>query len=100
MPIPIPIRTSLAFDLAFSQYNVIEDCVAAGTGRKMIMTYKSNNNTIRRCFTYWQEWDGRDSVAYCWPNGQMHPGLSWQSTTLLRTISPLALYLNLDLGTG
>jgi hypothetical protein len=36
----------------------------------MIMTYQSNNNTIRRCFTYWQEWDGRDFCGVHWPNGQ------------------------------
>jgi hypothetical protein len=53
-----------------AQHNLIEDCVAAGTGRKMIMTYQSSNNTIRRCFTYWQEWDGRDFCGVHWPNGQ------------------------------
>jgi hypothetical protein len=53
-----------------AQYNLIEDCVAAGTGRKMIMTYQSSNNTIRRCFTYWQEWDGREVCGVHWPNGQ------------------------------
>jgi hypothetical protein len=50
-------------------HNLIEDCVAAGTGRKMINLYKSENNVIRRCFTYWQEWDGRESCQ-AWPNGQ------------------------------
>jgi hypothetical protein len=49
---------------------LIEDCVAAGTGRKMIMSYQSENNTIRRCFTYWFEWDGRDFCGVSWPNGQ------------------------------
>lgn len=50
--------------------NLIEDCVAAGSGRKMIMTYQSENNIIRRCFTYWQGWDGRDFCGVAWPNGQ------------------------------
>jgi hypothetical protein len=53
-----------------AQHNLLEDCVAAGTGRKMIMTYQSSNNTIRRCFTYWQEWDGREFCGVNWPNGQ------------------------------
>jgi hypothetical protein len=51
--------------------NLIEDCVAAGTGRKMIMTFQKENNIIRRCFTYWQQWDGRDFCPVgSWPNGQ------------------------------
>jgi hypothetical protein len=45
--------------------NLIEDCVAAGTGRKMLLIFASTNstgqnNTIRRCFTAWQKWDGRN----------------------------------------
>jgi hypothetical protein len=46
----------------------LEDCVAAGTGRKMIMIFKGENNTIRRCFADWQEWDGREWHD-CWPWG-------------------------------
>jgi hypothetical protein len=52
-----------------ASYNLIEDCVAAGTARKMINLFKTNNNTIRRCFAYWQEWDGRESCQ-AWPNAQ------------------------------
>jgi hypothetical protein len=52
-----------------ASFNLIEDCVAAGTGRKMINLIQTNNNIIRRCFTYWQEWDGRESCQ-AWPNGQ------------------------------
>jgi hypothetical protein len=50
--------------------NLIEDCVAVGTGRKMIMVFQSDHNTIRRCFSYWFEWDGRDWCGVSWPNGQ------------------------------
>jgi hypothetical protein len=50
--------------------NLLEDCVAAGTGRKMIMIYQSDQNTIRRCLAYWTDWDGRDFCGTNWPNGQ------------------------------
>jgi hypothetical protein len=50
--------------------NLIEDCIAAGTGRKMIMIYQSDQNIIRRCFTYWIEWAGREFCGVPWPNGQ------------------------------
>ena len=48
-------------------YNLVEDCVAYGTGRKMIMTMGAHN-TIRRCFADWRSWDGRDR-SNCWPWG-------------------------------
>ena len=48
-------------------FNLIEDCVANGTGRKMIMT-SGEHNTIRRCFADWKSWDGRDWNS-CWPWG-------------------------------
>jgi hypothetical protein len=51
------------------RFNLLEDCVASGTGRKMINLYKSTSNTVRRCFAYWQQWDGRESCQ-TWPNGQ------------------------------
>jgi hypothetical protein len=35
----------------------------------MINLYKSTSNTVRRCFAYWQQWDGRESCQ-TWPNGQ------------------------------
>ena len=47
---------------------LVEDCVAAGTGRKMIMVFMSENVTVRRCFADWQEWDGREWHD-CWPWG-------------------------------
>ena len=49
----------------WSNYNLLEDCVAGGSGRKMIVIYSSTDNNghdniIRRCFAAWQEWDGRE----------------------------------------
>lgn len=42
------------------EHTLIEDCVAAGSGRKMIVIFQGNHNLIRRCFAYWQSWDGRE----------------------------------------
>jgi hypothetical protein len=52
-----------------SDYNLIEDCVAAGSGRKMMLIFGGSYNTIRRCHADWQEWDGRLWGA-CWPWGE------------------------------
>ena len=40
-------------------HNLIEDCVVAGTGRKMILIWRGQDNIIRRCFTMWTSWDGK-----------------------------------------
>jgi hypothetical protein len=49
--------------------NLVEDCVAAGTGRKMIVVYLGENNVIRRCLADWEQWDGREWHD-CWPWGE------------------------------
>jgi hypothetical protein len=54
---------------AWAENNLVEDCVAAGTGRYMINAFSSDNNTIRRCFTMWDGWDGRGFCGVAWPNG-------------------------------
>ncbi len=51
-----------------AQYNVVEDCVAAGTGRKMLYVYKGEYNVLRRCVTMWERWDGREWHD-AWPLG-------------------------------
>ncbi|MCB0064756.1 MAG: hypothetical protein KDE19_21680 [Caldilineaceae bacterium] len=63
-----PDVNSDVFAIYDSHDNLLEDCIAAGTGRKMIMIYRGGNNTIRRCFADWRSWDGRD---WCddWPWG-------------------------------
>jgi hypothetical protein len=53
--------------------NLLEDCVAAGTGRKMVLVFKGQNNTIRRCYADWRRWDARGDVnGFCgqWPWGE------------------------------
>ncbi len=49
------------------EYNLVEDCVAAGTGRKMIHTL-GDHNIFRRCLA---DWRGHDSRLWhdCWPWG-------------------------------
>lgn len=44
---------------------LIEDCVAAGSGRKMIEL--GDNVTVRRCVAYGKEWLGRDFCGAAWP---------------------------------
>jgi hypothetical protein len=55
----------------WGNYNLIEDCVASGSGRKMVLIFASTNqygqhNTIRRCFASYREWDGRN-LDIEWP---------------------------------
>jgi hypothetical protein len=52
----------------YGKYNLIEDCVAAGTGRKMVVVHLGEFNTVRRCFADWRQWDGREWHD-CWPWG-------------------------------
>ena len=56
-------------------YNLLEDCVAGGYGRKMFLFFSSDNtvyrhNIMRRCFIAWQAWPGDASYdpGY-WPWG-------------------------------
>ena len=50
--------------LIYASNILIEDCVVSGSGRKMVLIFsgkdpQSQNNTIRRCFSSYREWDGR-----------------------------------------
>jgi hypothetical protein len=49
--------------------NLIEDCVASGTGRKMIFTWGGRANVLRRCFARWQRFDSREACGE-WPWGE------------------------------
>lgn len=59
----------IAINYPSAQYNLVEDCVAAGTGRKMIILWHSSKNIVRRCFANWQGWDGRNACQE-WPWGE------------------------------
>lgn len=39
-----------------ASFNLVEDCIAAGSGRKMAFSYSGHHNTFRRCFTNQQEY--------------------------------------------
>ena len=57
------------FTIVGAENNLVEDCIASGSGRKMILIFMANNNTIRRCYTDWRQWDGREWGS-CWPWGE------------------------------
>lgn len=48
---------------------LLQDVIAAGTGRKNILIFKSNNVTVRRAFAYWSRWDGATFCQAGWPAG-------------------------------
>jgi hypothetical protein len=63
--------------LVMGNDNLLEDVVAAGTGRYMINIYggggtpgaHGEGNTVRRAFTLWGSWEGRHFCGVTWPNG-------------------------------
>jgi hypothetical protein len=63
-------ENSQVIAIVWGDNNLVEDFIAAGTGRYMVNVYNSNNNTIRRGFTMWRQWDGRKFCGVTWPNGQ------------------------------
>ena len=50
---------------------LLEDVIAAGTGRKSILIFTSERVTVRRAYTQWERWDGQtaDTCAMGWPAG-------------------------------
>lgn len=57
------------FTVAEADYNVIEDCIASGTGRKMVLFWGGSHNIARRCFTNWVHYEGRNFDSE-WPWGE------------------------------
>lgn len=54
--------------------NLIEDCIAGGAGRKMISIWGADgtlakHNIVRRCVSFWQEWNGAEFAIGNWPWG-------------------------------
>ena len=78
---------SFAIGIIWSNDNLLEDCVAAGTGRYMINVFTSQNNTLRRCFTQWQQWDGREFCGVTWPNGDSVGVYNSSNTTVENVIA-------------
>jgi hypothetical protein len=55
--------------LIWANDNLIEDCIAAGTGRDLAIVYQGSRNTIRRCYTHFEDWRGAEFCGVTWPNG-------------------------------
>lgn len=53
----------------YSKNVLIEDCIAAGTGRKTIIVFSSEDVTVRRCYSDWARWDGLTFCGVPWPGG-------------------------------
>jgi hypothetical protein len=69
--------------------NLFEDCVAVGSGRKIIYTFgaKAQNNTFRRCFAAWQEWRGGSFDPGHWPWGDVMEFYHGVNNTIENSIS-------------
>jgi lysophospholipase L1-like esterase len=75
----------------WSSNNLLEDCVAAGTGRKMVLLYQTpstgGNNTVRRCYAQWVRWDGANSCHGPWPWGEGIESYNSSNNTIENSIA-------------
>ncbi|MFN8464136.1 MAG: DNRLRE domain-containing protein [Caldilineaceae bacterium] len=76
-----------AISIVWSDNNLVEDFIAAGTGRYMANVFTSNGNTLRRGFTMWQQWDGRHFCGVSWPNGNNVGVYNSSNTTVENVIA-------------
>lgn len=67
--------------------NLVEDAVAAGTGRYMFNVYQGGNNTIRRAFAMYGQWDGRKFCGVHWPHGYSFGVYNASDTTIENVIA-------------
>ena len=67
--------------------NLVEDALVAGTGRYMAEVYKGSGNTLRRVFTMWAGWDGRQFCGVAWPNGNNIGVYNASNTTVENVIA-------------
>lgn len=67
--------------------NLIEDAVAAGTGRYMFNMIGGSGNTIRRAFAMYGRWDGRKFCGVQWPHGYGFGVYNTSNNTLENVIS-------------
>jgi hypothetical protein len=82
-----PDDNSATLGILWSNDNLVEDCVVAGTGRYMIDIFSSSGNTVRRCFTQWERWDGRNFCGVTWPNGNNVGVYNSSNTTVENVIA-------------
>ena len=55
--------------VAWTNNVLLEDVIAAGTGRKNILIFSSTDVTVRRAYAYWTRWDGAEFCNAGWPAG-------------------------------
>ena len=60
---------SSVVSVVWSEDILLEDLIAAGTGRKQILVFVSDRVTVRRAYTKWVRWDGRIFCNAGWPAG-------------------------------
>jgi hypothetical protein len=73
--------------LLWGSNNLVEDALAAGTGRYMIESFQGEGNTMRRVFTRWEGWDGRQFCGVSWPNGNNVGVYNASNTTVENVIA-------------
>ena len=64
-----PDENSHSISIVWSDNNLVEDFIAAGTGRYMVDIFTGTGNTVRRGLAMWQRWDGKRFCGVSWPNG-------------------------------
>ena len=80
-------ENALAIAIVWSDDNLVEDFIAAGTGRYMANVFTSSGNTLRRGFTMWQQWDGRHFCGVSWPDGNNVGVYNSSNTTVENVIA-------------
>lgn len=55
--------------IAWTNNVLLEDVIAAGTGRKNILIFTAYDVTVRRAFVQWTRWDGAEFCQAGWPAG-------------------------------
>jgi hypothetical protein len=80
-------ENSHAISIVWSDNNLVEDFIAAGTGRYMVDVFTSTGNTVRRGFAMWGAWDGRHFCGVSWPNGDNVGVYNSSNTTVENVIA-------------
>lgn len=80
-------NTNASVILLWGDNNLVEDAIAAGTGRYMIEVYQGGGNTVRRAFAMWGGWDGAEFCGVAWPNGNNVGVYNASNTTVENVIA-------------
>lgn len=80
-------KNSSIITVAWTNNVLLEDVVAAGTGRKNILVFSSNDVTVRRAYAYWTRWDGAEFCNAGWPAGNGINPYSSNNVTIENSIA-------------